>query len=171
MAAVNLINPALIGATPKTTRVAASMGLLSKPQPSIDAARRTGNWSPPVIPAGASPEEVARLQALNRQGMVAASQYKAPARPAPTSGATAQYRLPSGQMDEPDVVGAPDEDEANHSKKKKAPMKSKPVTNPSNLGYSQSYDPNGRGYRAINTISPQSAAALRAKFKTPSNLG
>jgi len=188
MAAVNLINPALIGATPKTTRVAASMGLLSKPQPSIDAARRTGNWSPPVIPAGASPEEVARLQALNRQGMAAASQYKAPARPAPTSSAV-NYQT---EQDESLLRGEGDiwingkwflssqgQARLAELQKKKAGLNnstgpsplSKRVTNPSNLGYSQSYDPNGSGYRAINTISPQSAADLRAKFKTPSNLG
>lgn len=143
MAAVNLINPALMGASPEAVRTASAMGLLSKPAPALTSAARTGNWSPPVIPAGATPEEAARLQSINRQGMTAASQYKAPA--APT--------------------------------KKKAPASKKTATaapaptNPSNLGYSQSYDPKGRGYRPISTISPQTAASLRAKFGTPSNLG
>jgi len=188
MAAVNLLNPVLSGASPEAVRTASAMGLLSKPAPALTSAARTGNWSPPVIPAGATPEEAARLQSINRQGMTAASQYKAPARPAPTSGAV-NYQT---EQDESLLRGEGDiwingkwflssqgQARLAELQKKKAGLNnstgpsplSKRVTNPSNLGYSQSYDPSGRGYRPISTISPQTAASLRAKFGTPSNLG
>lgn len=164
---VNLINIPSVAplASSDAVRRASVMGLLSSPPP--PATFRPQDRAAPVTPLMPIPSLQQAPTTMTRGSKVPAPSRKQLGPPKPTT----QYRLPSGQMDEPDVVGAPDEDEANHSKKKKAPMKSKPVTNPSNLGYSQSYDPNGSGYRAINTISPQSAAALRAKFKTPSNLG
>ncbi len=145
-------------------RRASVTGLLSSAPP--PATFRPQDRAAPVTPLMPIPSLQQAPTTMTRGAKVPAPSRKQLGPPKPTT----QYRLPSGQMDEPDVAGAPDENEAGHSKKKKG-MKSKPVTNPSNLGYSQSYDPNGAGYRAINTISPQSAAALRAKFKTPSNLG
>lgn len=184
MAAVNLINPVLMGASPEAVRTASAMGLLSKPAPALASAARTGNWSPPVIPAGATPEEAARLQSINRQGTTAASQYKA------KPSLSQEKQQIDRDMDEALLRGEGDtylngrwtvspQGQARLAElqaKKQAPKKkvSAPTPsapkNPSNLGYSQSYDPSGRGYRPISTISPQTAASLRAKFGTPSNL-
>jgi len=152
-------------------------------------AAATGNWKPGIIPANATPEQIQTAMQINRQGMAAASTYKPVnvvnqglgSLSAPTAAATSPYRLPDGTMDEPDKPGVRDEKEPTKRKAKRNPNDmglvfhpEAKVTRPSpnSLGYSQSYDPNGRGYKQLNgPINPQSAAALRSKFKTPSNLG
>lgn len=170
-------------ASPQVYAKATTLGLLSKPPGPAGIVQTQAPVTPAqnLLPA---PMMSAPSTTMTRGAKVPKPSAKQLGPDKPTAAlATSPYRLPDGTMDEPDKPGVRDENEAGHMKRKAKrnpndmglvfhPEAKVARPSPNSLGYSQSYDPNGRGYKQLNgPINPQSAAALRSKFKTPSNLG